>query len=138
MGLSEKDKLDFKKGMFEIHETLGSTSILYYPLGERTSSSIYGEKKGQTYLDPITLVGSIKFNTNDNYPFQDIGKSDVSMLIKIPILQFEELELNPDDLITGLFEVKGKKYNILNCNPTGLIADFFSTYEYQCKGVDIV
>lgn len=138
MGLSEKDKLDFKQGMLEIAETLGSTSILYHPLCPSHKPSIYAEKKGATYLKPITLVGTIKFNTNDSSPFQDVNKSDVNMIINIPTLQFEKLELNPEDLTTGLFEIRGKKYNILNCNPTGLFADFFSSYEYQCKGVDSI
>lgn len=136
MGLSEKDKLDYKKGMLEIVETLGTTDILYRALDTSVKDSIYAEKKRVQYLDPIKLSGNVIFNINDTSSFQDIQKPNFSMAVTIPVLEFERKNLNPEDLVTGVFIIEGKTYNILSCNPLELFAGFYSSYGYDCKGVD--
>lgn len=156
--LSEKDRMAFHLGMYELTETLGSnTKIEYYPFLETGENDLYNEGKYSKYDDPLILVGSIKFATNpsDINVVKGSTRRDIKVEVSIPLKAFysytpkvmpideEETSttltpINPFDVQKGYFVIEGKKYLIESCTPKGLFANDFSFYTYNCREEELL
>lgn len=139
MGLSARDKQDFKEGIHTIYNILGSNNILYLPLDTSKKPSIYAEKKGMSYLEPIPLTG--KYNTSESEFHANSSvtmKPESALNVFIPLLEIELKHLDPQEMTKGQFEINGVRYSITLCNQSGLFADMPVGYSFSCKGVDFI
>lgn len=145
--LSEKDLKQYHQGMYDIDYILGTTKILFYPFINPTPESLYNEKKRAKYGDPIHLTGRVSV-TSVEAPYKDSNIKTSITTVNIPNLAFTKYTyvegdeardhppLDPHSLTNGVFYIEGKKYEIRDCNPEGLFADTFTSYKYECVGVD--
>lgn len=131
--LSEKDRREYKQGIYDLYSEVGTTKILYYPLAPVDTDDIYSENE-DSYLDPISLVGVIDTNnpvsnTLDNIPNMGIN----NLYFDIPILSFEKHKLDPYSMLKGYFEFDNIKYQILDVVPQGMFTDFYTTYKFKVE-----
>lgn len=129
--LPEKDRKEYKQGMYDLYVEVGTTKILYYALDEDPESeNIYLEKE-KTYKEPINLVGVIiPYQPSEDGVMYATNIDKVLLKFDIIGLSIEKTSLNPYEMITGLFEFEGKKYSIVKMTPKGLFTDFYTSYEF--------
>lgn len=136
MPLPYKDQKDILKGIYEVIDALGTT-IEYLPLDESSPVNLYKERKGVKYLDPVTLLCTTEVKVEDTN-LESIQKPNRLLTVTIPAYDLILKNIDPYDVVKGLFVFENKKYSITSCTPTGLLAGVFPTYEFLCGGVDII
>ena len=130
--LTDKDKQEYKQGMYDLYVEVGATNILYHALKPSTEPpDIYGEVVNVEYLPPVSLVGTITPLQPTEDPTMYATKID-KLIMKFDIigLALEKHNLNPYDMITGYFEFDNMKYTINKVTPKGMFTDFYTSYEF--------
>lgn len=132
--LSEKDRREYKKGIYDLYYEVGTTKIKYYPDHPNTSDDdLYGEKE-EAFVNPISLVGVIKpLDPSDNAldPMPTMGLN--LFTFDIPVYSLEKENLDAYNMLRGQFEFDNKRYNILDVTPEGMFTDFYSTFKFKAR-----
>lgn len=136
--LSEKDRQEYKQGIYDLYCEVGTTKIKYYPNYQNTANTeqdIYGEND-VIYSKPLNLVGNItplEPTANSLDPSPLMGVNIFNFII--PILSLEKHNLDPYKMTLGLFEFNNQKYKVLDVVPQGMFTDFFSEFKFSCEMV---
>lgn len=129
--LSDKDKKEYKEGMYDLYSEVGTTKILYYALTIPTEPLDVYQEVDKVYLPPVSLVGTISPLQPTEDPVMYASNVD-KLIMKFDIigLSLENHNLNPYDMLTGYFEFDGLKYTINKVTPKGMFTDFYTSYEF--------
>lgn len=133
--LSDKDKLAFKSGIYELFDTIG-VEVVYRPLLPDAQENIYGEvESSYIYGEPLTLVATVKHTMVDRIN-QDNQKDDFYELIEveIPTLALDNMQLNPHDMDLGIFIIESDTYTVQNVKPKGGFLQMYTSYVFTCRG----
>lgn len=129
--LSNRDKLEYKKGMYDLYSAVGTTKILYYALKNPTEPLDIYQEATKEYLPPVNLVGTISPLQPTEDPVMFASNIDrLVMKFDITGLALENNNLNPYDMTSGYFEFDGMKYTINKVTPKGMFTDFYTSYEF--------
>lgn len=132
--LSEKDRREYKKGIYDLYSEVGTTKIEYYSnYSDNLEEDLYGEQE-YVYTNPVLLVGVIEpiEPTPDALnPIPTMGLNYFTF--DIPILSLENNNLDAYAMLKGRFKFDNKMYNILDVTPEGMFTDFYTTFKFKVQ-----
>lgn len=133
--LSEKDRREYKQGIYDLYSEVGTTKLEFHPIDPNFEPNIYGDVDDVTYLPPITgLVGVIDFKGDTQNPIDPIPLDNkVIAQIELPILTLEKANLDPFSMITGQFKFLDTTFNVIDVTPNGLFTDFYTSYNFKVE-----
>lgn len=132
--LSEKDRKEYKQGIYDLYSEVGTTKIKYYAdYPNNSDDDLYGEKENM-YVNPIFLVGVIEPLEPTNNTLDPIATMGINLFtFDIPILSLEKQNLDAYSMLKGQFEFEDKMYNILDVTPEGMFTDFYTTFKFKAR-----
>ena len=133
--LSEKDRREYKQGIYDLYSEVGTTLIKYYPDYPNNSDDddLYGEKEN-IYIEPISLVGVIEPLDPASNTLDPMATMGINLFtFDIPILSLEKANLEAYNMLKGHFEFENKRYNILDVTPEGMFTDFYTTFKFKAR-----
>lgn len=132
--LSEKDRREYKQGIYDLYSEVGTTLIKYYPnYPNNSDDDLYGEKE-DIYIEPIFLVGVIESHNPTNNTLDPMATMGINLFdFDIPILSLEKANLDAYTMLKGQFEFDSKRYNILDVTPEGMFTDFYTTFKFKAR-----
>lgn len=132
--LSEKDRREYKQGIYDLYSEVGTTLIKYYPnYPNNSDDDLYGEKE-DIYIEPIFLVGVIEPHDPTNNTLDPMATMGINLFdFDIPILSLEKANLDAYTMLKGQFEFENKRYNILDVTPEGMFTDFYTTFKFKAR-----
>lgn len=133
--LPEKDRREYKKGIYDLYEEIG-TPIKYFPLNLKNSNiNIYNEVESEKeYGKEVKLVATVVVNMisqDENQPVKQ--QSEELYDVDVPILALENNKLDPKLMLGGKFLYKDITLNILDFRREGMFTDFFTTVKFRCE-----
>lgn len=132
------DLQDFKEGIKELYETIGTSDVLFYPLDTTTvEENIYNEfVSPKQYLEPIPLTGLVSWsNTTD---MLNTGNSIVVPCLNVTVAYLSLEEHNLVDIPTleqGKVKFQGKEYQVFEVTPKAFFLGEYKSYVLHCKRV---
>lgn len=130
--LSEKDRQEYKQGIYDLYCEVGTTKLIYYPIDQDIKDDLYNDSE-LVYGEPILLTGVISplDPTTDVNPIPTMGSNIFNF--DIPILSLELEKLDPYTMLKGKFEFDSVTYQILDVTPQGMFTDFYTTYKFKAQ-----
>lgn len=136
--LSQKDRQEYKKAMYDLYVEVGTTLIKYYQLQDPLDGEIdIYQESSKVYSEPIQLVGTISpLQPTEDPVMYATNKDALIMKFDIIGLALEMNELNPYKMTTGYFEFDDTKYTINKVTPKGMFTDFYTSFEFITEVVE--
>lgn len=129
---------EFVDGVYEIYSNFYSDDIQYLPFDPANISNIYGESTSKSYLDPVTLVGMVTYNTMIASRIEKVNTYDLALDIPSKSFDLVGITITPTnftDINKGVFTYEGKTYYIDYMQVGTLINGVALNYLFQCKEV---
>ena len=131
--LSEIDKLEYKKGVYEAYLLLGAP-VKYFEVEINNSDDLYGENENNYTNEPIELMADIQPFDPTPDSLDTIPTMGLNLFnFDIPVYSLEQNNLDAYKMLQGQFEFNNKKYAILDVTPQGLFTDFFTSYKFKAR-----
>ena len=138
--LDNRDILDLKNAVSEIYSEFYSHEVYYIPLLDKTSDSIYDEKKKgkRNYGTPIQLIARVDLDPKKEEDRADIGGSSLVVAkFEIPILEMENNGLGDKtsrELRRGIIRYKNVDYNISRVRGVTSVSEVNLLYSFESSG----